>query len=352
MSQSTSTVASRRNGTHASCEPCRIGKIRCDHQRPVCGRCQRRGMVSKCYVHPNPLTKSQRSKEVERRTSVTNADPEGLDSVSINFLANNEQSPFTDESGYQSKYIQAVVEILSSLKHYEVIHAAITSYVRTSDVGFCPNPLLFFASSLLLDIAPTYVVSINSQFPQQSIHRATQVLETTSAAISITPDMDYKDLARMFIGENLRLELMGFIFSTTARALTYNSSVPGLPRRQELLHKLHQSSISCLEIAREVTPNVHDVMAWLSYEVLRATTLIKGNLRESCELNVYTTSPNNISDHSVWFQLGDCSSYVLALGAHRESSNTPATPFFIAEMRRKLWTCRFSVRLLFPISKD
>jgi hypothetical protein len=40
-----------------SCEPCRISKIRCDHETPICGKCRARGVTSQCFYHPAPMTK-------------------------------------------------------------------------------------------------------------------------------------------------------------------------------------------------------------------------------------------------------------------------------------------------------
>ncbi|KAF2440004.1 hypothetical protein P171DRAFT_447960 [Karstenula rhodostoma CBS 690.94] len=47
----------RRNGKLQSCEPCRRGKLRCDHMTPTCGRCARRNKAHQCVYHPAPLTK-------------------------------------------------------------------------------------------------------------------------------------------------------------------------------------------------------------------------------------------------------------------------------------------------------
>ncbi|PYH92459.1 putative chromatin structure remodeling complex protein RSC3 [Aspergillus ellipticus CBS 707.79] len=49
----------RRNGQLSSCEPCRKGKLRCDHKTPICGRCARRNQASLCIYHPAPMTKSR-----------------------------------------------------------------------------------------------------------------------------------------------------------------------------------------------------------------------------------------------------------------------------------------------------
>lgn len=47
----------RKNGREQACEPCRKGKLRCDHMKPFCGRCSRRGMTSHCVYHPAPMTR-------------------------------------------------------------------------------------------------------------------------------------------------------------------------------------------------------------------------------------------------------------------------------------------------------
>ncbi|KAF2138963.1 uncharacterized protein K452DRAFT_78786 [Aplosporella prunicola CBS 121167] len=57
--------ARRRNGKPPSCEPCRRGKLRCDHVLPTCARCVRRGTAAKCVYHPAPLTRVRGVRGVE-----------------------------------------------------------------------------------------------------------------------------------------------------------------------------------------------------------------------------------------------------------------------------------------------
>lgn len=48
----------RRNGQLSACEPCRKSKLRCDHGRPVCGRCVRRRLSEQqCLYHPAPMAR-------------------------------------------------------------------------------------------------------------------------------------------------------------------------------------------------------------------------------------------------------------------------------------------------------
>nr|OQO20119.1 hypothetical protein B0A51_10020 [Rachicladosporium sp. CCFEE 5018] len=54
-------VSYRRNGKLFSCEPCRKGKLRCDHVTPTCGRCIKRNKPGLCVYHPAPLTKTRTS---------------------------------------------------------------------------------------------------------------------------------------------------------------------------------------------------------------------------------------------------------------------------------------------------
>jgi Fungal Zn(2)-Cys(6) binuclear cluster domain len=49
----------RRNGKPKACEPCRKGKMACDHALPFCGRCTRRRMTSRRIYHPAPMTREK-----------------------------------------------------------------------------------------------------------------------------------------------------------------------------------------------------------------------------------------------------------------------------------------------------
>lgn len=54
----------RRNGKLQACEPCRKGKLRCDHMMPTCGRCAKRSKPDQCVYHPAPLTKATKSHDI------------------------------------------------------------------------------------------------------------------------------------------------------------------------------------------------------------------------------------------------------------------------------------------------
>jgi hypothetical protein len=54
-------IGRRRNGKQQACEPCRKGKLRCDHSVPFCGRCVRRKTTANCIYHPAPMTQGFRA---------------------------------------------------------------------------------------------------------------------------------------------------------------------------------------------------------------------------------------------------------------------------------------------------
>lgn len=82
-----STPSRRRNHSLASCEPCRKSKTRCDHRKPICASCQRRGL--QCWYHPAPMTKQRNS---QRPTIST---PPGSNRVVQNEVSSSANSPST-----------------------------------------------------------------------------------------------------------------------------------------------------------------------------------------------------------------------------------------------------------------
>ena len=62
----------RRNGLLSSCEPYRKSKLRCDHNRPICGRCARRRLSQhQCHYHPAPMVKRAAPQQGSSCTATT-----------------------------------------------------------------------------------------------------------------------------------------------------------------------------------------------------------------------------------------------------------------------------------------
>jgi hypothetical protein len=68
--QSKGGIGLRRNGKEKACEPCRKGKLACDHSQPICGRCIRRKIGAKCLYHPAPMTRPREASGLPSPNSV------------------------------------------------------------------------------------------------------------------------------------------------------------------------------------------------------------------------------------------------------------------------------------------
>ncbi|GFF98018.1 chromatin structure-remodeling complex protein RSC30 [Aspergillus udagawae] len=105
-------TTTRRNGQLPSCEPCRKSKLGCDHTRPICSRCVRRGRADQCLYHPAPLTKPRDTKAAAIRkprqkpthspgqsanisVSAAGVSPIGIRDVSVPVSASVSASPLT-----------------------------------------------------------------------------------------------------------------------------------------------------------------------------------------------------------------------------------------------------------------
>ncbi|KAL3427153.1 hypothetical protein PVAG01_00662 [Phlyctema vagabunda] len=69
MPRPSSEVSRRRNGKKQACEPCRKGKLACDHSTPFCGRCVRRKQTARCVYHPAPMTKPKHAPTPQTTTT-------------------------------------------------------------------------------------------------------------------------------------------------------------------------------------------------------------------------------------------------------------------------------------------
>lgn len=85
MSPEPTPLLSRRNGRPVACVPCRARKVACDHHRPICNRCRRRGHSELCRYPEATITYTNES------------DPEMSNLVELTLPS---QSPHSSRQGY------------------------------------------------------------------------------------------------------------------------------------------------------------------------------------------------------------------------------------------------------------
>ncbi|OQE44564.1 hypothetical protein PENCOP_c002G02758 [Penicillium coprophilum] len=338
------TSTSRKNGRLASCENCRKRKNRCDHTRPVCSRCQLRGLASTCFYHPAPLTRPHTTNAVgEASTTLVDLDPLATertdnDAPSFTQVAPNQSTLLwpsiasdAHDPGFRlpglgaspgaihAEHVAVVAEMLTQFRHLDMIEKLVNEYYNHSPAALVPGPLVFPAFSGLRISAPARAGS-----DRTTLQIAESVVQSTSTNLDIEVTFTPSMFCASYTGQNLRLEAVGLVFALAGRSCLLSPRRDD--QREEFVHIMFRCSTCCLQIAREIAPQVNDLMVWLSYENLLLTMSIQGD-----------ASPN------VWRRLGDLTTDVCALGLHRESTHAGKMPFYISQCRRRTFAAAYQV---------
>lgn len=307
-----SAPSRRRNRSLASCEPCRKGKTRCDHGKPICASCQRRGLHSQCWYHPAPLTKqrtfratalaipseSNSGAQSENPSNVNShchtaeafsagvrklhtwpfisADPNNLVSQALILGDHNHNIKAQDE------YLAMMEDIAFQLKLLPVIEKRLDEYYSSSQVALVPRPIVFqLLTSIRVGLAASgYIVEERTGDITlcHSSQLAKELLRSSSSDITITQDLDLGAFCALFSGANLRIETLGLLYTMAARSCLYDIS-QGYDEHQDggfIQEMCHYSNLS-LRLARELSPQTTDLIIWLAHENLQLMTLLEGD---------------------------------------------------------------------------
>ncbi|CAG7950314.1 unnamed protein product [Penicillium nalgiovense] len=362
----------RRNGTLASCEPCRKGKVRCDHAQPVCERCQKRGYTSnRCFYHPAPLTSIRRRPDrhsqihLSPSTSLRNlgnpmSDSETLDAVAecpsviqpalrteqllpegylgpTSFIAGLEENvdlfhgeQFNTGGSENSTIapspglVKRTAEVLRCLQDFSAIKNLVQKYYGVSQTAVIP-------SSLILNALDELEVTVNASLfgpasDEQLFTFSTFVIHNTSEALKIPQNSDGTVFHKCFTGPSLRLEIIGIICALAGRASYFglaDSAVHDTESRTQFSHKMLVACDLTIQICKSLT-GLNDLSLWLVHEDLLLSKLLRGD-----------------SSSVTWNRLGELATDIFELGAHRD---TPSLlPFFILESRRRLFAASYQL---------
>ncbi|KAJ5226524.1 hypothetical protein N7468_007749 [Penicillium chermesinum] len=222
-----------------------------------------------------------------------------------------------------AEHVAVVKEMLARLRRLDLIEKLLNEYYTHSPAALVPGPLVLPAVVALRthmnDVSASAVATDDPTLPV-----AERIIQSTLADIHIDVDLAPSKFCESYAGKSLRLEAIGLLFALAGRSCLLS---PGRDDwRDEFVNTMFRCSTCCLQLAREIAPQVNDPMVWLSYENLLLTMSIQGD-----------ASPN------VWRRLGDLSTDVYALGVHRESTHAGKVPFYISECRRKMFASAYQV---------
>ncbi|KAJ5266745.1 hypothetical protein N7478_009553 [Penicillium angulare] len=226
----------RRNRSLASCEPCRKGKMRCDHGQPICAACKRRGLHSQCWYHPAPLTKQRTFRTAALSTPPESNDvAEGEISSTANGYPNTAEAfptgtrklltwPFISAESNEpvsqalvsnhhrshtkvhDEYLAIIEDIASQLKFLPVIEKRLHEYYSFSQVALVPRPIM---SQLLTSIrtslkASGYIMEdgVNEVSLSHTSQLARELLRSSSSELAVTANLDLEAFCALFSGKN------------------------------------------------------------------------------------------------------------------------------------------------------
>lgn len=155
-----------------------------------------------------------------------------------------------------------------------------------------------------------------------------KVLENSSRPLEIPSDLKAIDFHKLCSGDNIRLEVLGFLFATAGRALSfglcsYIFADPSCPvSKSRLIDELLRTSTTCTILCTLISP-VNHVTLWMLYENYSFTIMMTG----------FTGAPS-------WRRFGELASQLYALGLHREPT-VANVPMWLLETRRRVFSMCF-----------
>lgn len=130
-----------------------------------------------------------------------------------------------------------------------------------------------------------------------------RVLENSSRPLEIPNDMKASDFYQICSGDNIRLEVLGFILASAGRGISfglcsYRFSDPSNPNaKSRLIDELLRASTTCTILSTVISP-VNHICIWMLYENYAFTIMING----------FSGAPS-------WRRFGELVSQLYALGA-------------------------------------
>lgn len=184
----------------------------------------------------------------------------------------------TLETSHEERVV-LVAEVLSQLRHQPLLSKLLSEYFPASQAIFLPGPLALPAVSSFETTIASYQLFDGTEGEQTRLIRlAEKVLRSTEIVPEITESMTPEEFVAMHIGENLRLEYIGLVYSIAARACLLGMTRDD-QQHDKTVKDLFRSSTVCLRLARELTP-VNDAMTWLAQDNVTLTTSLQGDSSE------------------------------------------------------------------------
>lgn len=379
------TSGYRRNGSLRSCEPCRKSKLRCDHVVPACGRCVTRNRKDRCVYHPSPLT---RDRHCPPEPSGATDPPRALESPALSYITHSRGSDpeeyvesavpaesavrsnegdgphkrprasaqggsqgFLGETSYSSilqdgldgldesfpgledsqakevpisnDQIARGCKTLSFLEDKSSINYFVDRWYKESEGScICPKFVLKEWLQRLWD-QHGQVLSSKDLEPKAMLCR--NIWGTTQNLIVADKHTSPSEWISHGIRDAPRWQLIGLIATAVGLCIVCLRESDGFLTdrnisRRDLLGTALEVSQASIDFSRDCNA-IDDLLVWLLYEHTRLTRAVKG---ETC-FDTYRSG-------------GETIDALTTMGLCQNGSSSSSTPFFLAELRKRLLT--------------
>lgn len=189
------------------------------------------------------------------------------------------------DEAIRAEHVAVVAQMLLHLRDLDTIEKLLNEYYQHSPAALVPGPLVMPALSALRTSFAGVASLLESDRDETAgnyLQLAERVVQSSSTNIEIDLESTPSSFCASYAGAPLRLEAVGLVFALAGRSCLLGPS-RGDDRRDDFVHTMFRCSTCCLQIVREVAPQINDPTVWLAYENLLLTTSIQGDASKSCD---------------------------------------------------------------------
>ncbi|CAI7677319.1 hypothetical protein N7533_006715 [Penicillium manginii] len=320
----------------AACEACRKSKLACDHQQPVCSRCQTTQGV--CIYRTAPFKRRRIEKPIlkspdpspsfsPRRNPYPNPGYLGLSSHAAIF---KHITPDDHSAGSHAVGPDIATEPWIGDNHLLLQGADVLKHLLTLYSLLSMKELVEFwlAKGTNLALAEPFVAqcaeSVSQLFEShdESWHLvyARRLLQNSARPLHFDASTDLAGFSSQFLDHYARWETLGIFFAAVSRATIDVPFFPALYTTEEQQYTLRRLATKLCDFALEISLSLdclNDLQLIVQYENFIVHSYVDGDQ----------------SYHS-WRKLGDVISSTFALGYHENTQAKPGIPAFLVDLRK------------------
>lgn len=221
--------------------------------------------------------------------------------------------------------VEAIARMVSATQHLPLIGQLLQEFYAISQVALIPEPFIlptfaaFESTCAVLRVSAEESTGLSAGVRQLMA----AMLKASVKPLETRADLDVAAFTSLYTVPCLRLEALGLIYAVAGRSCIYSAPFSN-KERADFVRVMYYTSTYCLRLCREIAPT-NDILTWLA-----------------CE-NMYFTQAVHGDSHSLVLRRStDLVNDLFNLGIHREAVVSANVPFWLAELRRKVFAVAYN----------